>query len=115
MPRRSNLVPGKAGPGRPKGSPNKVTRDARAALAAFLDESAPRAVELWKKVAKRDPARALELINKLGDYVIPKLARTEVSGPGGGPIPTATATANISDDEAMKVYMQLVGQKDGSQ
>jgi len=30
-----------------------------------------------------DPARAVDLIGRLAEYVAPKLTRTEVTGPGG--------------------------------
>lgn len=76
-------------------------------FADLLDKKSQKAAALWDKVAKKDPARALEILGKLGEFVIPKLARTEHSGPGGGPIPLAAATANISDDEAMKSYQRL--------
>lgn len=114
--------PGERRGGRQKGTPNKATKDARAVIAKFLDDSAPEARKLWLEVARGrksrgkkggfvvapDPARALEIIAKLGEFVIPKLARTEHSGPHGGAIPLANATANISDDEAMKAYQRLV-------
>lgn len=71
---------GKPGPGRPKGTPNKATADARTVFAQFIEGNVPKAQELWERVAKDDPARALELLAKLGEFVLPKLARTELSG-----------------------------------
>lgn len=83
-----------AGPGRPMGSPNKATADARKAIAAFVDSSAPRLLGWLDQVAngmpdhdiKPNPAKAIELVQALAEYHIPKLARTEVSGPDGGAI-----------------------------
>jgi hypothetical protein len=98
----------KTGGGSRKGIPNKVTGEARTLIAAFIDSRSRRAAQLWDKVADTDPARALEILGKLGEFVMPKLARTEHSGIGGGAIPVANATANISDDDAMRSYQRLV-------
>lgn len=99
--------PGERRGGRSKGTPNKVTGEARGLIAAFIDSRSKRAAELWDKVADKDPARALEILGKLGEFVMPKLARTEHSGPGGGAIPLANANADISDNDAMKAYQRL--------
>jgi hypothetical protein len=98
----------KTGGGSRKGIPNKVTGEARTLIAAFIDSRSRRAAQLWDKVADTDPARALEILGKLGEFVMPKLARTEHSGIGGGAIPVANANANISDDDAMRSYQRLV-------
>jgi hypothetical protein len=108
MPRGRPFKPGERPVGRAKGTPNKVTREARIALSELMDHGADEARVLWLKVAKRDPARALEILAKLGEYVIPKLARTEHSGPLGGAIPIAAATQQLTDDDAMKSYLKLV-------
>lgn len=71
---------------RPKGSQNKVTGPAKAAIAAFIGAKAPEVEKLWSKVAKKDAARALDLFAKLAEYVVPKLGRTEMTGEDGGPI-----------------------------
>lgn len=78
----SSRTPPNAGKGRPKGSQNKATADARAAFSQFIDANAPKAQELWERVAKDDPARALELLAKLAEFVMPKLARTETKHEG---------------------------------
>ena len=36
-----------------------------------------------EKVAAKDPAKAIYIINDLSEYVVPKLARTELTGKGG--------------------------------
>lgn len=80
MPAHKGTRPPNAGRGRVKGVPNKINGDARAVFTQFLERNAPRAQELWEKVAAKNPDRALELLAKLGEFVLPKLARTEVSG-----------------------------------
>jgi len=100
--------PGERRGGRKKGSPNKVTREARALFTEFLDANAVRIQELWDRVAKDDPARALDILARLAEFVIPKLARAEFSGPDGGAIPVASATAEITEEDAMKAYLRMV-------
>lgn len=86
-----NNLPG-PGPGRPKNSPNKATSAAREAIAKFVDGNAHRLAEWLDQVAngvddvKPNPAKAFELFQSVVEYHIPKLARTEHTGDGGGPV-----------------------------
>lgn len=80
--------------GRPKGVPNKVTQQAREAIALFVDGNAHRLTEWLDAVAtgdpendvKPNPAKAFELFQSVVEYHVPKLARTELTGEGGGPL-----------------------------
>ena len=76
---------GLAGPGRPKGMPNKSTTIVREAIANLLERNAPNMDRWLNEVADKDPHKALDIIQKLSEYHIPKLARTEVTGADGGP------------------------------
>lgn len=76
---------GLAGPGRPKGMPNKSTSIVREAIANLLERNAPNMDRWLNEVADKDPHKALDIIQKLSEYHIPKLARTEVTGLDGGP------------------------------
>lgn len=73
------------GKGRPKGAPNKSTSIVREAIANLLERNAPNMDRWLNEVADKDPHKALDIIQKLSEYHIPKLARTEVTGAGGGP------------------------------
>lgn len=76
---------GTAGPGRPKGSVNKSTTIVREAIANLLERNAPNMDRWLNEVADKDPHKALDIIQKLSEYHIPKLARTEVTGLDGAP------------------------------
>lgn len=94
---------GLPGPGRPPGTPNKATSAARAAIGQFVDGNAPR-LQAWldqialgvmdpspdappgKFLIKPDPVKAFELFQSVVEYHVPKLARTELTGDGGGPV-----------------------------
>lgn len=93
--------------GRPKGIPNKATTDIREAFKRLIELNIPK-FERWLTavaegetaeirddkgklvkivtIRKPDPAKALELMHNLAEYNIPKLARTELTGQGGGPV-----------------------------
>lgn len=78
--------PPAAGKGRPKGSLNKATKSFRDTVTKLLEANSEN-VSVWlEKVAKRDPAKALDLITRLAEFAAPKLGRVEHTGEGGGPI-----------------------------
>lgn len=70
----SNLP--KRGPGRPKGSPNKITADIRSAIVQAFDKVG--GVNYLVVQARENPQAFLTLLGK----VLPK----EVTGEDGGPI-----------------------------
>lgn len=76
---------GLPGPGRPKGLPNRSTQIVREAIANLLERNAGNMDRWLNEVAQDDPYKALDLMNKLSEYHIPKLARTEVTGIDGAP------------------------------
>lgn len=78
--------------GRASGTPNKATTEARQAISLFVDKNAHRLEEWLDAVANGDgdnkpnPAKAFELFQSVVEYHIPKLARSEHVGDGGGPL-----------------------------
>lgn len=78
-----------SGQGRPKGTPNKATGEAREAIAIFVNNNAGRLQEWLDKVAggvkdknggyavPPNPEKAFVLFQSVVEYHIPKLQRTE--------------------------------------
>ena len=88
-----------AGPGRPKGMPNKVTIEFRQTISDLLSKNAPK-VETWlNQVAegqpehdiKPAPDKALNIMAKLAEYAAPKLNRTVIAGDQDAPLKTVIA------------------------
>lgn len=75
---------GTPGPGRPKGSENKATTEVRQVIRRMLEKAGPQMEGWLEEVAKKDPAKALELVLRACEYAIPKMRRTELAGSGGG-------------------------------
>jgi hypothetical protein len=75
-----------AGPGRPKGLPNKATQQAREAIALFVDNNAYRLQEWLDDIArgvssgKPEPQKAFELFQSVIEYHVPKLQRSQIEG-----------------------------------
>lgn len=73
--------------GRAAGTPNKATAQAREAIARLVDGNAPRLQEWLDQIAEdKGPLEAWRCMMDVIEYHIPKLARTEVTGEGGGAV-----------------------------
>ena len=91
---------GAPGPGRPKGVPNKSTETVRKAIAMLLERNSEKMDEWLQLVAygdselgvKPQPDKALDIMQKLAEYHIPKLARTEVVGDKDQPVTIKVVT-----------------------
>jgi hypothetical protein len=94
---------GNAGKGRPKGAPNKATKNARDAIAAFVDRNTPRLERLLSEIEQADGARAaFGCIVDVLEFGVPKLARTELTGLNGGPMQVADVSRR-TDAELMEI------------
>lgn len=101
--------PEKRKPGRPKGTPktgggsrlgipNKSTAAAREAIARLVDGNVPRMQEWLDHIARTEgPLMAWKCMVDVIEYHVPKLARTEITGEGGG----AVRIIASSHDEAL--------------
>lgn len=72
--------PGDSRAGRPKGVPNKASRDVRAAIASSLRGTSTSSRGGLDRIAEKDPAKAADLFARMLEYHVPRLARTELSG-----------------------------------
>lgn len=77
--------PGQSGnpEGRPKGTKNKNTKIVRQAFQQLTEDNLDNMTIWLSQVASEDPSKALDIMLRLSEYIIPKLARTEVTGSEG--------------------------------
>tara|TARA_R110000824_G_scaffold380565_1_gene572999 strand:+ start:1487 stop:1813 length:327 start_codon:yes stop_codon:yes gene_type:complete len=66
--------------GRTKGTQNVKTKSIRDSYQKFIENNVEKFEEWLDRVAETNPAKAIELVSNLSDYVLPKLARTEIVG-----------------------------------
>lgn len=69
--------------GRPKGSQGKVTGKIKEAYQMLVENNLDNMTEWLNDIAEEDPQKAMELVLKLSEYIIPKLARQEMTGADG--------------------------------
>ncbi len=65
--------------GRTKGAPNKVTTDIKECWRNLLEKNTPNMIKWLERVAKDDPAKAIDLCAKVSEFIIPKLSRIDGS------------------------------------
>jgi hypothetical protein len=86
--------------GRKPGVTNIATRQAREAIAMFVDGNADR-LQTWLDQIAEDPkfgpAAAFDRFMSVVEYHVPKLARTELTGKDGGPVQIVAG----QDDKAL--------------
>lgn len=83
--------------GRQAGTPNKSTSLAREAIARFVDANSDRLQEWLDQIAEQDgPRAAFGCFVDLIEYHVPKLARNELTGEGGGPVQVIAAPLDES-------------------
>jgi hypothetical protein len=69
--------------GRGKGNANKSTKEIREAYQNLVEMNLENMTSWLASVATEDPEKAMDLMLKLSEYIIPKLARQEVVGNDG--------------------------------
>lgn len=69
--------------GRKKGTPNSTTKEIKEAYQMLVESNLDNMSKWLADVAGDDPKQALELMLKLSEYMIPKLARQEIVGNEG--------------------------------
>ena len=93
-------------PGSRKGIPNKATANAREAIARFVDGNAERLQGWLDQIAETDgPKAAWQCFMDTLEFHVPKLARTEITGPNGGPqqiMFTVSQLRRMADEQEIK-------------
>jgi hypothetical protein len=87
--------------GRTAGTPNKVTRDVREAIAVFAQDNVENMTTWLNQI--EDPAKRLDLYLRALEYHVPKLARTELTGANGGPMNFLNVTPQERDAEIKRL------------
>lgn len=77
----------------------RLTGTTKEMIRAFVDENWAEAQAIYERVKKHSPVKAIDLLIKATEYTEPKLARTEQTGPGGGPIVVELVTLGGSGQE----------------
>jgi hypothetical protein len=90
--------------GRPKGVPNKVTKTVREMIAVLVENNIAGAQALYDRVARHNPAKALELLAKFAEFCLPKLNRTELQLPP----PAPGSIQIVTEEDAARAYMELI-------
>ena len=69
--------------GRKPGTKNKATKQIREAYQKLTEDNLDNMNRWLMQTAQEDPAKAMDLMLKLSEYIIPKLARQEITGQDG--------------------------------
>lgn len=98
-PKKSWVRNPKGGPGRPKGCTNKATRNAREAIAALVENNVPRMQKWLDQIAvEQGPMAAWNCMRDVIEYHVPKLLRSEHTGPDGSDIPVAMTITHVKPE-----------------
>ena len=69
--------------GRPKGSKNKNTQEVRTAFQNLVEMNLDNMTTWLAQIAADNPEKAFKVMLDLSEFIIPKLARTELTGKDG--------------------------------
>lgn len=92
----------KGNAGKPKGAVNKTTKDVRASLALIAERNVEK-LEAWIAEVE-DPHKRADLLLRLFEYHIPKLARQELTGKDGEALSAFAVPMPLATDEWRKRY-----------
>ena len=65
--------------GRPAGTLNHTTKDIKEAYRMLIEKNLDNLTGWLERIADDNPEKAIKIISELSEYVIPKLARTDLT------------------------------------
>ena len=74
-----------------KGSPNKATQNIREAYKMLIEKNLDNLTTWLERVAEDNPQAALGYLKDLSEFVVPKLARTDLTSTDGSMSPVKQA------------------------
>jgi len=105
--------PAHANAGRPKGHANKATKNAREAIARFLERNTSRLEGWLDEIAAKDgPRAAFACVVDLLEFHVPKLARTELTGHDGVPLAARIIHEHVTAPAALPAAKDEDGDTD---
>lgn len=90
------------GQGRPPGALNKTTRDIKEAYKMLIENNLDNLSSWLTEIAKKNPEKAIYILADLSEFVIPKLARQEVTGKDGGELKISFKPIDFIKDDQNK-------------
>jgi hypothetical protein len=84
--------------GKIKGSVNKSTKDIKEAYKMLIENNLDNLTSWLELIAEKDPKAAIYILADLSEYVIPKLARTDITSKDESIIPKFDLS-KLSDEE----------------
>jgi len=69
--------------GKQRGAQNKATKDIKLAFQNLIENNLDNMTKWLEQVAATDPSKALILVKDLSEFIVPKLARQEMTGKDG--------------------------------
>ncbi len=82
--------------GRPSGAKDKTNKEIREAYQELVEGNLSNIKKWLDEIAEKDPAKALDFMLKLSEYIVPKLKAVEL-------------TSNINDNRPMIVFRDVSG------
>lgn len=101
--------PGVRQGGRKRGTPNKITADARETFRQVFESLAPECEEWIRRAAEKNPAKGAELLLRLAEHFVPKLTRTEVTGADSAPLVVEVVQYGEPSQEPNRAQLEPIG------
>ena len=89
--------------GRPSGAKDKIQTDIKESYQQLIEGNLSN-IETWlKKVAANDPAKAIDLVMRLSEFILPKIKSIELKGEVEVFNPTIVVQSQKTADEINKL------------